>query len=131
MTTFVRWTFVALFGLTVIVLALAGWLLGTHQGSRWALERVPEFVPVMVNMEGIEGSFAAGLRLHRLSVRGDGYSLELDDIEVAIDWGRSLLVERLALGQVSVVAVRITTTPGDTPGDGNRHGPAGISASAA
>ena len=112
MRSWVRWTFLVVLLATLMVAAFAGWLALTPQGSRWALTRLPAFLPMSLTMEGIEGSLVRGLHVRRLTVSDDNYEVVLDDLRVVFAWP-SIFVERLVLEAASVGTVTIRTGLGD------------------
>ncbi|GAB4120920.1 MAG: translocation/assembly module TamB domain-containing protein [Sideroxydans sp.] len=95
-----RW----LLGLALPLLLLAGgawWLAGSSSGLRWLMVQAERRSGGLLTAQGVAGGLFGTPHLGLLTLRGDGWQVELHDVSVA--WTPS----RLLRGEVEVVQVQV------------------------
>ncbi|TAL75192.1 MAG: DUF490 domain-containing protein [Burkholderiaceae bacterium] len=96
-----------------LVLALAVvcgfivWCVGTEPGTRWMLHTAVR--QVQGEVRGIQGTVWNGLRVQNLSVKLPEVAIELDDLNLKVDW-RELTQRRLHVREISAARLAITVT---------------------
>jgi translocation and assembly module TamB len=102
-----RWLLGTLFGLLLLVLAVAGglWIWsGTEGSAGWVLEQVARREPLVA--EGVRGSLRHGVQADRLAWQQDGLSAEARQVELA--WQPLALLQGvLRLDRLKADVVRI------------------------
>ncbi|MBX3666302.1 MAG: translocation/assembly module TamB domain-containing protein [Burkholderiales bacterium] len=93
--TVLRVLSIAALSCVLAIAAALGWL-ATPQARDWVVARIVAMNPERIVMEGVEGSLLGELRIGRLRVDGDDFTLEGEAI--VLDWRPA----RLLLGKVSL-----------------------------
>ena len=108
---------IALAGLFIFVLSLlliVAILLSTERGTRATLNVAERFVPGELVVEHAEGSLLGELTLDKVTYRGQGIAIEVDDF--LLNWRpRQLLANRLHIHHVHFSSFTLNITPSEPP----------------
>ena len=85
---------VLLSGLVVGAMVLAGWLVGTPAGARWAFDWVPRAGLAELRVEKVEGRLLGPLSIEGLKLEVPGAQIELD--RATLEWSPGALLRREA-----------------------------------
>lgn len=98
----------------VLLLGGTGWLLGSNSGLRWLGDAAQSRSGGMLEIGGIEGALIDRFDIRHLTLRGEGWRLELADLHV--HWRPARLLRgELNVVTLSVRAADLLTLPGDKP----------------
>lgn len=107
MRSVLLWLGPALVLALAVVCGFIVWCVGTEPGTRWMLHTAVR--QVQGEVRGIQGTVWNGLRVQNLSVKLPEVAIELDDLNLKVDW-RELTQRQLHVREISAARLAITVT---------------------
>lgn len=104
----------ALAAVVALPVLLAGWLLGTESGARFAFAQASRVAGIALVAEGVSGRLGGALAVERLRVETPDLRLDLSALELA--WRPLRLIHgRLHVDRLQADTVRVATRPSSEP----------------
>jgi len=107
MKRFVLWSLALLTLLALGAATFGAWLLGTEAGLQWVLAHAERSSGGRLVVQGARGVLAGGIGAERLAFRGEGFALEIRDLNGRVDLAAAL-GGRIALRPLRAAALEIT-----------------------
>lgn len=107
-----RWIFATLLGAVLLVLAFAGWLVGSRSGATQAAAWLAQLTQDEVRLEGVDGALVGPLRIDKVRVRLPNLHVDVD--QLSLDWSPSALPGRtVELTSLTAARVALATAPAE------------------
>jgi translocation and assembly module TamB len=111
----------------VAALGTGAWLLGSESGARFVAPRAAPLVEGL-ELEGVTGTIAGGLRVQRLRFANDTLEVEATDVQVTLSLGSLVLGPPIRVNELAAGALTLRLRPGDPDAPAGDSGPVNLPA---